>query len=78
MTSDYEHFLAAKVDFDSRTGFEIDLDDVHPALFDHQRRIVQWAVRGGRRAIFAAFGMRVEQLEWWMTGGDNWTPSGDA
>lgn len=65
MTSDYEHFLAAKVDFDSRTGFEIDLDDVHPALFDHQRRIVQWAVRGGRRAIFAAFGLgkSIMQLE---------------
>lgn len=28
--------------------------------------------------VATALGMRVEQLEWWMTGGDNWTPSGDA
>ncbi|MCH5645134.1 DNA methyltransferase [Gordonia sp. ABSL49_1] len=55
--TDYSNFLAAKVDFDSRTGFDIDLDDIHPALFEHQRLIVQWAVRGGRRAIFAAFGL---------------------
>lgn len=61
----YTEFLAAKVDFDSRTGFDIGLDDVHPILFDHQRLIVQWAVRGGRRAIFAAFGMgkSIIQLE---------------
>lgn len=61
----YADFLAAKVDFDSRTGFDIALDEIHPALFDHQRLIVQWAVRGGRRAIFAAFGMgkSVIQLE---------------
>ena len=63
--STYADFLAAKVDFDSRTGFDIALDEIHPALFDHQRLIVQWAVRGGRRAIFAAFGMgkSVIQLE---------------
>ena len=53
----YADFLTAKVDFDRHYGFDIDLDDVHPALFDHQRRIVQWAVKGGRRAIFAAFGL---------------------
>ncbi|MEY1677272.1 DNA methyltransferase [Gordonia sp. ABKF26] len=53
----YSDFLTAKVDFDRHYGFDIDLDAVHPVLFDHQRRIVQWAVKGGRRAIFAAFGL---------------------
>lgn len=57
MTDTYTEFLEAKVDFDSRTGFHIDLDDIHPALFDHQRLIVQWAVKGGRRAIFAGCGL---------------------
>ena len=57
MTDTYTEFLEAKVDFDSRTGFDIDLDDIHPALFDHQRLIVQWAVKGGRRAIFAGCGL---------------------
>ena len=55
--TDYADFLTAKVDFDRNFGFDIDLDDVHPTLFPHQRLIVQWAVKGGRRAIFAAFGL---------------------
>ena len=53
----YEDFLATKIDFDSRQGFAIEDKDVNPILKDHQREIVKWAVEGGRRAIFAAFGL---------------------
>lgn len=65
MTLSYEDFLAAKVDFDRDHGFDVDEADVHTALFPHQRDIVQWAVRGGRRAVFARFGLgkSVIQLE---------------
>lgn len=64
MTS-YERFLAAKVDFDRSYGFTVPDDAVHPLLMPHQRDIVRWAVHGGRRAIFAAFGLgkSVMQLE---------------
>ena len=64
MTS-YEEFLAAKVDFDRSYGFTVPDDAVHPLLMPHQRDIVRWAVHGGRRAIFAAFGLgkSVMQLE---------------
>lgn len=64
MTS-YEEFLAAKVDFDRSYGFVVPDDAVHPVLMPHQRDIVRWAVHGGRRAIFAAFGLgkSVMQLE---------------
>ena len=57
MSTTYTDFLAQKVDFDSRIGFEVDDAEVHPILKPHQRDIVRWAVRGGRRAIFAAFGL---------------------
>lgn len=65
MSTDYASFLAEKVNFRSDCGHDVELDDIHPALFDHQRAIVQWAVHGGRRAIFAAFGLgkSVMQLE---------------
>lgn len=53
----YADFLAGKVDFDNRTGYDVALSDVHPILKPHQAAIVQWAVAGGRRAIFAAFGL---------------------
>lgn len=56
-TSEYGDFLARKVDFDTACGFTIDPADVHPILLPHQRDIVRWAVKGGRRAIFAAFGL---------------------
>ena len=62
---DYRDFLTAKVDFDRSYGFTVPDDAVHPLLMPHQRDIVRWAVHGGRRAIFAAFGLgkSVMQLE---------------
>lgn len=53
----YDTFLASKVDFDQHFGFEVADFDIHPALFAHQRAIVSWAARGGRRGIFASFGL---------------------
>jgi hypothetical protein len=61
----YADFLAEKINFDSACGFDIDPGRVHQVLKPHQRDIVAWAVAGGRRAIFAAFGLgkSVMQLE---------------
>lgn len=53
----YEEFLTGKVAFDRSFGFEVHADDVNIALLPHQTAIVRWAVEGGRRAIFAAFGL---------------------
>lgn len=66
----YRAFLEAKVPNVSRAGLACDLDEVptHLAdgrpLKDHQRAIVRWAVEGGRRALFEAFGMgkSIQQL----------------
>lgn len=63
--SDYDEFLKGKVDFDRTFGFDVPDEAVNPILKPHQRDIVRWAVKGGRRAIFAAFGLgkSVMQLE---------------
>lgn len=53
----YEAFLRAKVKLDHSYGFSIEESDINPMLKPHQRAIVRWAVEGGRRAIFAAFGL---------------------
>ena len=65
MTTTYADFLAAKADFRTGHGFTVDPGDVHPMLLPHQRDIVVWACAGGRRAVFAAFGLgkTVIQLE---------------
>ncbi len=62
---DYDAFLREKVNFDRSFGFDVDESDINPILLPHQRAIVRWAVLGGRRAIFAAFGLgkSVMQLE---------------
>jgi len=61
----YEEFLREKVNFSRVFGFDCDLEEVSPVLKPHQRLCVQWAVRGGRRALFEAFGMgkTVQELE---------------
>jgi hypothetical protein len=54
---DYRRFLEAKVKLGESAGFEVDIAEINPALKPFSRAIVQWAAAGGRRAIFAAFGL---------------------
>jgi hypothetical protein len=53
----YDQFLAAKVAMAPVSGFAVSADDINPLLKPHQKAIVIWACQGGRRAIFAAFGL---------------------
>lgn len=63
--STYLDFLAAKIARANTYGHTIEPDEINPILKPHQRDLVTWAVAGGRRAIFAAFGLgkSVIQLE---------------
>ena len=54
---EYLEFLRTKIKLAHNGGFECDLDEINTLLKPHQRDIVQWAVQGGNRAIFAAFGL---------------------
>lgn len=56
-TLSYEDFNKEKVNFDRSFGFTVDVGEINPLLKPHQRDIVAWAVAGGRRAFFAAFGL---------------------
>ena len=53
----YDTLIRGKVRFDQHYGIEVSDADIHPALFPHQRQIVRWAAHGGRRGIFASFGL---------------------
>lgn len=63
--NDYLEFVAGKAEMAEEMGFACEPSEVNAVLLPHQRDIVVWAVRGGRRAIFAAFGLgkTVMQLE---------------
>ncbi|GAB4071689.1 DNA methylase N-4 [Ancylobacter sonchi] len=53
----YRQFLEAKMKVAPSTGITVPLAAINPELKDFTRAIVQWAVAGGRRAIFASFGL---------------------
>lgn len=71
--STYERFLKDKRILVNSIGVDVDLHDVHPALFDFQKQIVVWACRKGRCAVFADTGLGKTrmQLEWARLMGQN-------
>jgi hypothetical protein len=64
-TAAYTEFLKNKVRLATSNGFELSPTDINPAIKPHNRLMVEWMVKGGRRACFAAFGLHktVTQLE---------------
>jgi hypothetical protein len=62
----YREFLKSKIQLDSGCGFHVDLDEINPALKPFNRAGVQWALKGGRRALFYRYGLHktVSQIEW--------------
>lgn len=61
----YLEFLQAKMKLSESTGFDIDDSELNAALLPHQRDVVKWAIKGGRRALFESFGLgkTLQQLE---------------
>lgn len=55
--TDYTDFLREKIKLATFGGFDVDPAEINPALKPHTRDIVQWAAKGGQRAIFASFGL---------------------
>lgn len=62
----YAEFLARKTRVVAELGRGCAPGDVHPMLHDWQARIVAWAVRRGRAAVWAdtGLGKTVMQIEW--------------
>lgn len=63
---DYKEFLEGKIVIAKDYGFtDFDESKLNHKLLPHQKDIVSWAIKGGRRAIFASFGLgkTVMQLE---------------
>ncbi|MBB4005825.1 DNA methyltransferase [Allorhizobium taibaishanense] len=61
----YVEFVKDKIQMAAEGGFAVAVEDVNPLLLPHQKAVVIWACAGGRRAIFAAFGLgkTIIQLE---------------
>lgn len=61
----YLDFLRAKAVTAPQVGIHVELSEINPLLKPHHKLMVRWALAGGRRAIFASFGLgkTVVQLE---------------
>ena len=64
--SRYLDFLVHKSIRAEEHGPTVNPDDMHPMLFEWQRRIVAWALHVGRAAIWAdtGLGKTLMQVEW--------------
>jgi DNA modification methylase len=63
MSEAYLDFLRRKVPASSMAGFDVDPGDVSPHLKPHCRAIVPWLCAGGRRALFASFGLHKTTIQ---------------
>jgi hypothetical protein len=63
--TEYEKFLQSKIKIEKEQGHVIHASGINPILKPHQKAIVEWMVKGGRRACFASFGLgkSIIQLE---------------
>lgn len=61
----YRRFIRRKREMSRSFGFEVEDGELSPILKPHQRVSVRWCVRGGRRALFKAFGLgkTIDQIE---------------
>lgn len=60
---DYQAFLDAKVSFGRNDGVEVGVGQVNSWLRPHARALVHWALRKGRAAIFASFGLHKTSMQ---------------
>lgn len=62
----YQEFLLSKIDIAQDSGFDIFRGEINPALKPHQKDALIWAIKGGRRALFEAWGLgkTIQQLEY--------------
>lgn len=57
MNKKYKEFLESKIVIAENFGTSIDTSLLSDKLLPHQKVIVPWCIEGGRRAIFASFGL---------------------
>ncbi|MFA5659034.1 MAG: DNA methyltransferase [Oscillospiraceae bacterium] len=54
---EYTEFLKSKIVVATETGITVDRSEVNPVAKPHQIDGILWALKGGKRAVFASFGL---------------------
>ena len=63
---EYDEFIASKHAKTTQSGFDVDVDCLNAKAFGWQRRVIQWALKRGRAALFldTGLGKTISQLTW--------------
>lgn len=59
----YRAFLERKVRLAEASGFDVAAHEVRPWMKPHAGAAVRWMLRGGRRAVFASFGLAKTSMQ---------------
>lgn len=59
----YREFLKRKELREQETGITVSPQQLHPSLFDWQKRIVTWACKVGRAAVWADTGLGKTRIQ---------------
>lgn len=59
----YDDFIKSKIKLAQFFGFDVQKKDLHRNLKPHQKDSIVWALKGGRRAIFASFGLGKTRIQ---------------
>ena len=57
MSTTYQELLESKIVLAEAAGIQVERSELSPLLKPHQADLVLWALAGGRRALFASFGL---------------------
>lgn len=61
--SNYRNFLESKIVIADRHGFDVDMEDIHPECFPHQKDAIRWAASIGRALIAMSFGLGKTRIQ---------------
>lgn len=63
---EYQKFLESKKETKVESGFDVDISQLNPLLFEFQKYCVQRALKSGKFALFESCGLgkTLQQLEW--------------
>lgn len=63
---EYIDFLKSKRIKPKNYGFDVNINDISPVLFDWQKAVVKWSLKKGRAALFedCGLGKTLQQVEW--------------
>ena len=62
----YQEYIDNKIKFTRESGFDIEIEELNPILFDYQKDLIKWSLKLGKSALFTmtGTGKSYMEIEW--------------